>query len=441
MLQLRGNQQLIFRSYVIIAFGVISLGLLLDWVLVHALQEDEELEYQPWLNSTFSLVENRLQQTPGEDWNAEIQRLTQQLAMPIHVLSSDDIAAGSSAAAAELRAGEIVTYYTADSSRLFYKRLSQHDKIVSLGPLPRNSQQSANQWLRVFVPLLFYTSIFLLVWVWIRPLIRDLDTLSAAAETLQHDHRQSIADVSNITTIRPLADSFQAMTQRLSTLLASQQEFTNALSHELRTPLARIKFGLELLKDDVPANADARLQNVRQDVQEIDELVSTMLDYARLEHADLEIHWQGIPAQQLLNATVNKFRPWSGPVSIEVVNEVGHGEVECDPYLMGLSLSNFLSNALRYAKSSVRIRFARLDQSWRLQVDDDGLGVPVDKRGEILKAFARLDDHADRDSGGYGLGLAIVNRIAGLHGGSVSVDQSPLGGAKFTLCWPAKHLA
>ncbi len=441
MRHLRGNQQLIFRSYVIIAFGVISLGLLLDWVLVHALQENEELEYQPWLNSTFSLVEARLLQTPAQQWDAETQRLTQQLDMPLHIFSSDDIAAGSNAAAAALGNGEIAVYYSADGARLFYKRLSQHNTIVSLGPLPRSSQQSANQWLRVLIPMLFYASIFFLVWVWIRPLIRDLDTLNAAAETLQHDHRQALPDFSNVTTIRPLADSFQSMTQRLSALLESQQEFTNALSHELRTPLARIKFGLEMLKDDLPANAEDKLQNVRQDVREIDELISAMLDYARLEHADLEIHWQCIPAQQFINATVKKFQPRRSSVAIEVVNEIGHGEVECDPYLMSLSLSNFLSNALRFAKSTVHIRFAKLDQSWRLQVDDDGPGVPADKRGEVLKAFARLDDHGDHDSGGSGLGLAIVNRIAGLHGGSVSVDQSPLGGAKFTLCWPTKHLA
>ena len=441
MLQLRGNQQLIFRSYVIIAFGVISLGLLLDWVLLYALEENEQLEYQPWLNSTFTLVEKQLLQTPSENWNTEIQQLQQQLAMPLHIFSSDDMAVGSSAASAKLSNGEIAAYYAADGARLFYKRLSQHDKIVSLGPLPRNSQQRANQWLRVLLPVLFYASIFLLVWVWIRPLIRDLDTLNAAAETLQHDHRQSLADVSSITTIRPLADSFQAMTQRLSALLESQREFTNALSHELRTPLARIKFGLEMLKDDLPTRAHAKLQNARQDVQEIDELISAMLDYARLEHADQQIHWQCIPAQQLINATVDKFQPRSDPVTIVEVNDVGQGDVECDPYLMGLALSNFLSNALRYANTTVHIRFGKLDQSWCLQVDDDGSGVPADKRREILKAFVRLDPHRERDSGGYGLGLAIVNRVAGLHDGSVSVDQSPLGGAKFTLCWPIRDLA
>lgn len=439
MLQLRGNQQLIFRSYVIIAFGVISLGLLLDWVLVNAVGEQDELEHQPWLTSTFSLVETRLLQTPPAQWDAEVQRLTHQLAMPLRILSGDDIVAGSSAASGPGN-DEIVTYYAADGARLFYKRLSQHDMIVSLGPLPHDGEQSANQWLRILVPVLFYASIFLLVWVWIRPLIHDLDTLNAAAKTLQQDYRRAIPDFSNVTTIRPLADSFQAMTQRLHALLESQREFTNALSHELRTPLARIKFGLEMLKDDVPASANAKLQNLRKDVQEIDELSSAMLDYARLEHADLEIRWQRISAQQLINATVEKFQPRPDSVNIEVSNEVGHDPVECDPYLMGLSLSNFLSNALRYANAAVHIRLARLGQNWCLQVDDDGPGVPADKRGEVLKAFARLDDQHNHHRGGYGLGLAIVNRIAGLHGGSVTIGQSSLGGATFTLCWPTKYL-
>ncbi|MGI9284702.1 MAG: ATP-binding protein, partial [Pseudomonadales bacterium] len=243
-----------------------------------------------------------------------------------------------------------------------------------------------------------------------------------------------------VTTIRPLAESFQSMTQRLRALIEGQQEFTNALSHELRTPLARIKFGLEMLKEDLPASAKNELQNLRQDVQEIDELIGSMLDYARLEHPDLEIRWQSVPAQQLVNENVSKFQHGKRMVKIEVANDVGSSEVECDPYLMGLSLSNLLSNALRYAKTRVCVNFQQLGHSWHLQVDDDGPGIPKNSREQVLKAFARLDDSRDRGTGGYGLGLAIVSRIASLHGGSINIEQSTLGGARFSLCWPVKQV-
>lgn len=440
MIRLRGNHRLVFRSYLIIAFGVISLGLLLDWVLVNAQEEDEKLEYQPWLNGTFLLIERRLLQTPESSWDSELQRLAQELGMPLHILSMDDIAAASSAAGADLRADDVALYYDANDAMLFYKRLPQHDRVVSVGPVASDSQRG-HDWLRTLIPLLFYSSVFVLVWIWIRPLMRDLDTLNTTAEILQRNYRQTIPDFSRVTTIRPLAESFKSMTQRLRALIEGQQEFTNALSHELRTPLARIKFGLELLKKDLPESANKELQNLRQDVQEIDELIGSMLDYARLEHPDLEIQWRSVPAQQFINETVNKFQQCSTAVTIEVVNEVGRSEVECDPYLMGLSLSNLLSNALRYAKTSVHISFQRLERSWRLQVDDDGPGVPEESRARVLKAFARLDDSRDRGSGGYGLGLAIVNRIAGLHGGSVRIEQSSLGGASLSLCWPIKQMA
>ena len=104
---------------------------------------------------------------------------------------------------------------------------------------------------------------------------------------------------------------------------------------------------------------------------------------------------------------------------------------------MELAVSNLLVNATKYAKQQVLIASAQDGSDYVITVEDDGQGVPAEERETVFKAFARLDNSRNRDTGGYGLGLAIVARVAELHGGVASVDTSPaLAGARFTLRWP-----
>src|SRR5690606_7170168 len=88
--------------------------------------------------------------------------------------------------------------------------------------------------------------------------------------------------------------------------------------------------------------------------------------------------------------------------------------------------------------TQVRIGFESDGKSYALVVEDDGPGIPEAERETVFKAFARLDDSRNRDTGGYGLGLAIVARIAALHGGSARVERSALGGARFVVAWPRR---
>ena len=109
-----------------------------------------------------------------------------------------------------------------------------------------------------------------------------------------------------------------------------------------------------------------------------------------------------------------------------------------DPRLMELALSNLLVNATKYGEQKVLCASAQEGSNHVLTVEDDGQGVPIDERETVFKAFTRLDDSRNRETGGYGLGLAVVARVAELHGGTVSVDTSPtLGGARFTIRWPS----
>jgi two-component system sensor histidine kinase RstB len=117
--------------------------------------------------------------------------------------------------------------------------------------------------------------------------------------------------------------------------------------------------------------------------------------------------------------------------------------VEAERRYLHRVVQNLVGNAVRYGDHQVLVSGGINDSGMAyVCVEDDGPGIPEDERERVFEAFARLDDSRTRASGGYGLGLSIVSRIAYWFGGSVKVDQSPsLGGARFTMTWPAHRFS
>ena len=103
---------------------------------------------------------------------------------------------------------------------------------------------------------------------------------------------------------------------------------------------------------------------------------------------------------------------------------------------MPYAVTNLLRNALKYTTSQIVVSAEVVDDYIRIHVDDDGIGIPPEERQRVFFAFTRLDRSRDRATGGYGLGLAIVRLVLEQHGGTASAEESPLGGARFTISWP-----
>ena len=101
-------------------------------------------------------------------------------------------------------------------------------------------------------------------------------------------------------------------------------------------------------------------------------------------------------------------------------------------------LDNLVQNGLRYAAERVEVRFSKDQENYRIIVDDDGKGIAENEREKVFEAFSRIDASRDRSSGGFGLGLAIANRIIKAHKGHIVISESNLGGARFEVSWPIK---
>jgi two-component system, OmpR family, sensor kinase ParS len=416
--------RLLFRGYFFLAGGLLVAALVLNFVF-DRMQTASERTNDPWPRATFASIEAALLATPATERPAQAERLAQQLGMPIALLDARSVVGTPRdfAQSAALRDDAGAEY------RLGYSKAL--DQYIRIGPVPpvRDSL-----WLAL-LPLLFYASIFAIVGLWLQPILRDLRLLTNASQRFAADYREPLATHRETTQLRNLARNLDDMSVRIGTLIQNQRDLTAALSHEMRTPLARIRFALAVMQGQGDSSLQPQLTALGADVQDIDRLIATLLNYARLDHPDVRMNWQPTPVEPWLAGVL---RGAALPdTRVQISQDIAIPVATMDARLMELALSNLVVNAQRYARSAVRVAFAREGNDYLLTIDDDGEGIPASERQNVFRAFTRLDSSRNRDTGGYGLGLAIVARIAALHRGRADVDTSAaLGGARFVVRWP-----
>jgi len=414
---------LLFRSYLFLAAGLVVVATVLDLGFDY-LRSQQAPEEEPWLTLTFDLIESELAAVPESERQRRARELGEKIGMGVQILRTDDVHAVVDAQDA------IPTLVDSAGNISHLRDAPTLNAIIRLGPV---AQQRDSLVIRLLPPL-FYLSIFVVVGLWLRPFFRDINLISSGADRFAADYRKPLSTAKATTKLTSLASNLDDMSVRISGLIQSQKELIAALSHEMRTPLARIRFALAVMDNDGGEDLGERIKALNLDVQEIDDLIATMLNFARLDHPDLQMNWQDVAITPWLAEAQDRVQA-SNAVTIQI--DAASTVARMDPRLMSLALSNLLVNACRYAKREVRCTISERTPNYEIRVEDDGEGVPEAERESIFKAFTRIDDSRNRETGGFGLGLAIVARIAALHGGNASVRESrELGGACFVLTWP-----
>ncbi len=275
----------------------------------------------------------------------------------------------------------------------------------------------------------------------IHPLERQLKKMETVVRRIRGGDLSARVQVQGTDEVSQLAHAFNGMAEHIQRLIDSQREMTRAVSHELRTPVARLRFGMEMLADtDDIAQRHDQLHLLDQDVEQLNQLIDEILTYAKLEQGTPSLRFETLLLRDLLQRVAHETQALNTGHVIEVLEAGSDVRVEAELRYLHRVLQNLAGNAVRYARSRVRLS-GGIDgnRAWCC-VEDDGPGVPEKDRERIFEPFSRLDDSRTRASGGYGLGLSIVQRIAFWHGGSVVVDQSPtLKGARFTFRWPVRQ--
>jgi len=274
----------------------------------------------------------------------------------------------------------------------------------------------------------------------IRPIERRILALARVTKSFGEGDLQTRVQVGRTGSVDELEQSFNRMAGRIEQLVAGQQDLLRAVSHDLRTPLARIFFALDDARTAESAgDKNAHLERIDRSLVELSELVEELLIYLRLDENRIQPEKDRVDLSSILHDAselVSDLRP---EISLEI--DCDREWVWGDPRYVKRAVINLVTNAVRHAQSSVWITCSEEEGTSSISVDDDGAGIPAGARDQIFEPFFRVDESRTGKLGGTGLGLAIVARIMTWHDGNVTVDDSPHGGARFTIEFPADQPA
>ena len=236
-----------------------------------------------------------------------------------------------------------------------------------------------------------------------------------------------------------LAASFNAMAERIEVLVRNRDELVQAVSHELGSPLSRLRFHVELLETLPEEKRTDRLQVMARELDTLDALVAELLSYVQSD--DLKLDCQSFDPTQGLADLVELVQyelPDKRVLEVELKLSLGI-HVFADKRLFLRAVENLLRNAVRYANGKVLLELTKEADQICVAVHDDGPGIPQDMREKVMLPFYRLEADRGREMGGFGLGLAIVDRITQRHKGHLVIETSSLGGARVATVWPTSR--
>jgi signal transduction histidine kinase len=262
----------------------------------------------------------------------------------------------------------------------------------------------------------------------------------ARAQDLQEANRQLRAANDEL---RRRESELTRLYDQLHRVHAARTAFFANVSHELRTPLALILGPVDTLLKAAPAGTaeHRQLELVRRNATALLAHVTDLLDVAKVESGALEPRYAAVDLAELVRTSVAAFDDLAARTGIRVAVEAPPAlPVDVDAAQIGRVLVNLLSNAFKFTPpgGAIACRLAAEADDAVVSISDGGPGVPPALRTQIFERFFRADDEGTRRVGGTGLGLAIARDFAALHRGSVTVDDAPGGGARFTVRLPRR---
>ncbi len=313
---------------------------------------------------------------------------------------------------------------TVGDSDLVEIRIQLDDKVLRV--FAKRSQAYASNTL-IFLTWMIGTALVLLTIAiaFLRNQIKPIQQLSEAAESFGKGQPMPAGfRPHGAEEVRKAGIAFIQMRERIERQIEQRTAMLSGVSHDLRTILTRFKLQLAIAGskiDTVPLN---------QDITDMQNMLEGYLAFARGEGSEE----QGVLDLQILFTKLEEeARLRNRGFSTEMH---GNSNIHVRPNAFTRLVSNLVGNAFRYAQS-VHLTATHKDDWLTIVVDDDGAGIPEDKREEVFKPFVRLDEARNQDAGGTGLGLAIARDIARNHGGDITLDSSPKGGLRAIISIPA----
>jgi two-component system OmpR family sensor kinase len=325
-------------------------------------------------------------------------------------------------------AGKPLVFETDHNISIHFIVPSQKKVLIFI--IPPVVKESQNSTLQLLLTGVFYLGILMVVLIWLYPLIKQLRQLRQTTKAFGEGQLQKRININSRSYIASIENEFNGMAQRIETLISDNKLLSDAVAHDLRTPLARLRFGIEVLQEtEKTETRDKYQRHLCRDIDEMERLVNVLLNYARIEQSMMAVEPQSINLNELISQCVGAINDGN-----KIINWHSQGEamVNGDANYLSMLVNNLLGNAQQYAENEITLLIVKSGSRLKLIVSDDGPGIEKEKRDELLKPFMRGEQSHEKP--GYGMGLAIVSRIAKLHHATLDItDSAELGGAEFCL--------
>jgi two-component system sensor histidine kinase CpxA len=241
--------------------------------------------------------------------------------------------------------------------------------------------------------------------------------------------------------ISKLSDEFNRMAEELETLILSKERLLQDISHELRSPLARLHIAIELGKQKTNGLAMNEFARMEMECARLNALISEILEFARLEQSTATLNLTPTDLPELIKEIIQDGNyEFNEEVPRIIAKQLDPCELMIDTRLIHRAIENIVRNALHYTPKGeqiyISLHLSNDNSSVLIEVQDKGPGVPEEQLEKIFNPFYRVDSSRTKNTGGYGLGLAIASRAILLHQGTITAMNNAQGGLLVSILLP-----
>jgi two-component system OmpR family sensor kinase len=256
-----------------------------------------------------------------------------------------------------------------------------------------------------------------LAWLFARRLSGPISAFAGAAERLGRDPRAAPLALHGSSEVIAAANAFNMMQERLRRYVEDRTAMIGAVAHDLRTPLTRLRFRIEAAPDEVRAK-------LASDIDQMEAMIAATMAFVRdttrpAERTKLEL-------ASLLESIIDEAAETGGQASVELGEKI---IIDGDPVALRRLLTNLVENGLKYG-GAVQGRVRAEGHLAVVEIDDAGPGIAPAELDRVFEPFFRSEPSRNRETGGIGLGLAVVRSVARAHGGDVILQNRPEGGLR-----------
>ena len=429
-------KRLYARSLIIVIAPMILLQSVIAFMFMERHWQTVTLRLSQAVTRDIAAIIDMIETYPHDQAYSEVVRIAQErLALKIDILPPDPLPPPGAkpffSILDQILSSEITRQInrpfwidTVGNSNIVEIRIQLEDKVLRV--FARRSQAYASS-THIFLLWMVGTSLVLLTIAipFLRNQIRPIMKLAEAAESfgkgrpMPRDFKPRGAEE-----VRRAGVAFIQMRERIERQIEQRTAMLTGVSHDLRTILTRFKLQLAL------AGRNANTAALDQDIDDMQSMLEGYLAFARGEISEDAKRFD-------LDALFRKFEEEARLRERALTTSInGRPEIHVRPNAFARLLANIVGNAFRYA-TNIEMKAVHTRGWLTITIDDDGPGIPADKREEVFKPFFRLDEARNLDSSGTGLGLAIARDIARSHGGDVTLADGPLGGLRAVIRIPA----